>query len=478
MTFNGVKKDYVVTLRGKRRPAWAPLERNMLYVPGRPGAYLESTNVKPRVLDIPILLESKNLIDLQKMKEDLASWLITDEPKELIFDDEPDRVYYAMVDGGLDIDEIISVGVGIVNFICPNPYKHTKEFTAKFENDFLTVRNYGTAEAQPIFEMEVLQPTTYAMIERQDDKYMMVGQPYDVTEELPYIREELSFDKTGNTLAEWSAGTTVDGGIVAGSFYVDGNAFRAKTYGANTSAWHGPSISMSLPELLTDFRVQTYFTVKSKTDKSFGRAELYLLNSGGQKIGKLAMKNIGTHGNSNVGEVVLRDETTGNQQVMIQTPGIRERLWNNFYGILRLERDNGVYKAYIAMVDTKTGQYHTAWNATFEDSKGLYNDNLASIQLHLGAYAGLQWIEDIAIHRVTVYKINRPVSYEVPYIAQPGDIIVFDMINENLLINGESRVELKDFGGEYFNMKPNLNEFRITPAETFKAKLRYRERYK
>lgn len=477
-SFNGIKKSYVISGRGKRRSAFAPVKRNLLTVPGVPGAYLESTDTEVRIIQQPITINAKDRLDERKLEEDLSAWLITSQPEELIFDDEPDRIYYAVVDGSLDIEDIVNFGQGTITFVCPNPYKHTKEFTAQFKNDFLTIRNHGTAEAKPVFEMEVLQPTTYCMIENQNKEYMMIGQPYDVTKEQPYIREELSFDKRGNTLTEWSAGTTVDGGIVAGSFYVDGNAFRAKTYGANTAAWHGPSISMSLDELLNDFRVQTYFTVKSKTDKSFGRAELYLLNAGGQKIGKLAMKNIGTHGNSNVGEIVLRDETTGNQQVMIQTPGIRERLWNNFYGILRLEREKGVYKAYIAMLDTKTGQYHTAWHAEFKDEGNVYDDQLAAVQLHLGAYAGLQWIEDIAIHRVTVYKINQRVSYEVPYIAQPGDTIVFDMVNENLLINGESRVDLKDFGGEYFPLKSNLNDFYVYPTGNFTTRLRYRERFK
>ncbi|MBG9603964.1 distal tail protein Dit [Cytobacillus firmus] len=476
-SFNGIKKPYITTVK-KERPVFAPVNRKFLYIPGRPGAHLEGTDYDIRIQRVTVWLNAENGQSLQKVKEDMASWLITNEPAELVFEDEPDRIYYAVVEGGLDLEELVNYGFGVITFVCPDPYKHTSEFTKAFTGNSVSIRNLGTAEAKPIFEMEVLTPVTYAMVENQEKKYMMIGQPYDVTAQQPFMREELAFDKLGNSLSGWSQGLSVDGGVVDGLFYINGSAFRAQTYGANATAWHGPAIQQSLPELLTDFKVQTFFTVKPKTEKSFGRAELYLLNAGGQKIAKLAMKNIGSDGGSNVGEVMLRNEASGDQEVMIRTPGIRERLWNNFYGVLRLERSNGIYKAYIAMVDTKTGQYHTAWHAEFRDEGNVYDDQLAAVQLHLGAYAGLQWIEDIAIHRVTVYKINQPFVNEVPYIAYPGDTIVFDMVNENVLINGESRIDLKDFGGEYFTLKSNLNDIRVLPSGSFQAKARYRERYK
>jgi predicted phage tail component-like protein len=476
-SFNGTKKSYITTAK-KERPVFAPVKRKLLYIPGRPGAHLEGTDFDIRIQRVTVWVNAENGESLQKIKEDMAAWLITKSPAELIFEDEPDRIYYAAVDGGLDLDELVSCGQGVITFICPDPYKHTSEFSKTFKDDKVSIRNLGTAEAKPIFEMDVLEPVTYAMIENQEEKYLMIGQPYDVTEEQPFVREELILDKVGDSLVGWANGLSVDGGVVDGDFYINGSSFRAQTYGSNATAWHGPSIQKSLPELLTDFKVQTFFTVKPSTIKSFGRAELYLLNAGGQKIAKLAMKNIGTDGGSNVGEVLLRNETSGDQEAMIRTPGIRDRLWNNFYGVLRLERSNGIYKAYIAMYDTKTRKYHTAWNAEFKDESNVYDDQLSAIQLHLGAYAGLQWIEDIAVHRVTVYKINQPLVNEVPYIAYPGDTIVFDMVNENLLINGESRIDLKDFGGEYFTLKSNLNDLRVFPNGSFNTKALYRERYK
>ena len=508
-SFNGVTKPYVKCEIGKTRQVYN-INRNMLYIPGRVGAYLDRTDIDIKVIEQPIFFEGTNKLNARRLEEELASWLITEQPAELVFTDEPDRIYYAVVDGTLDLETISNFGRGTIRFLCPDSYKYTSEFTKDFDNDFATIRNQGTAEAQPIIEMEVLENVTYAMIKNNYDEHIMIGAPYDVTEREPYQRETLSFDKIGNSLSGLTQGTTVDGGIVDGNFYTTTGAFRASTYGANSSAWHGPALQMAMPELLNNYKVQTYFTVKPQTLKSFGRAEVYFLNSGGSKIGKIAMKNIGSHGGTNVGEIFLRNENTGKQEPIIQkggtittgmvpvsndpikgkngtlTSGIntmqresKSYNWNDFYGILRLEKSGPIFNAYIAIYDTKTKQYRVEWRGKFIDSGNDYQDPLASIQIHLGAYKGFQWIEDIAIHRVTVYKINPiPAETGVPFIAQAGDTIVFDHVNENLLINGESRVDLKDFAGEYFSLKSNLNDLYVYPEGAFRTKARYRERYK
>lgn len=129
LSFNGIKKDYLICERGKRRSAFAPIKRNLLTVLGMPGAHLESTDTEVRVIQQPITINAKDRLDQRKLEEDLSDWLVTDQPVELIFDDEPDRVYYAVVDGSLDIEDIARFGKGTITFICPDPYKYGEEQT-------------------------------------------------------------------------------------------------------------------------------------------------------------------------------------------------------------------------------------------------------------------------------------------------------------------------------------------------------------
>ena len=61
-----------------------------------------NTETQERRIDVPIVIKAKkDIADLQKVKEDLAAWLVTKQPSELIFDDELDRTYLALIDGSL-----------------------------------------------------------------------------------------------------------------------------------------------------------------------------------------------------------------------------------------------------------------------------------------------------------------------------------------------------------------------------------------
>ncbi|MGY6209735.1 distal tail protein Dit [Cytobacillus firmus] len=132
LSFNGITKGYVQVVSGSNRQPWAPVERDYQEVPNRPGAYMrKKKKTKPRPLPIPVLIKAKDIADLQKLKEDLAAWLVHDDPKPLILDDEPDRIYYAVVDGSFDPDELVNFGQGVIPFICPDPYKYGEEQTAE-----------------------------------------------------------------------------------------------------------------------------------------------------------------------------------------------------------------------------------------------------------------------------------------------------------------------------------------------------------
>ena len=43
-TFNQIRKDYLQVLVGRKRPAWAPITRNLVRAPHRPGAFYAYRN--------------------------------------------------------------------------------------------------------------------------------------------------------------------------------------------------------------------------------------------------------------------------------------------------------------------------------------------------------------------------------------------------------------------------------------------------
>lgn len=175
MTFNGVTKPYLTVLRGRNRPAWAPVERTYQYVPNRPGARgRNQKKVNPRPLPVPVMVEGEDVGDLQRVKEDLAAWLLTDAPVPLTFSDEPDRIYYAWIDGSFDHEELVDIGQGIIPFVCPDGYKYASPREVKLTPPYtLTVE--GHVEVSPIFTVKFeSQASQYAITDSKTGKSVRI----------------------------------------------------------------------------------------------------------------------------------------------------------------------------------------------------------------------------------------------------------------------------------------------------------------
>ncbi|MEB9728077.1 phage tail family protein, partial [Bacillus thuringiensis] len=164
-SFNGKRNSNVIPLQGKKRPAWAPLERTFLEVPHYPGGRLIRTQTKMRKIIIPVALFYESMEEAEKLKEEIANWLITDQPQELIFDDEKDRTYLALIDESFDPQQLVNLGEGVLTFVCEMPYKLGPTKTVEFEMDgrglIANVQNKGTVHSNPIIEIEITKPNTF-----------------------------------------------------------------------------------------------------------------------------------------------------------------------------------------------------------------------------------------------------------------------------------------------------------------------------
>lgn len=115
MIFNGIEKPYISVVKGRVLPFFAPLSREF----NRFDSKLLSTERGTRIISVPIYISHDGYTSFQRLKEDIADWLIHDEPKVLEFKDDPDRFYWAVVDG--EIDNVIDYDHGaeaVINFAC------------------------------------------------------------------------------------------------------------------------------------------------------------------------------------------------------------------------------------------------------------------------------------------------------------------------------------------------------------------------
>ncbi|WP_339233798.1 distal tail protein Dit [Oceanobacillus sp. FSL W7-1281] len=113
--FDGVTKDYVTVL-SKGRPYWAPFNREVQVLPNGRKRLVKTEN-EAMTIPVEILIDGNSKEDLLKKAEEIGLWLVTEDERRLQFSDEMNRSYIALLDGGIDVDEVVSFSRCTIDFL-------------------------------------------------------------------------------------------------------------------------------------------------------------------------------------------------------------------------------------------------------------------------------------------------------------------------------------------------------------------------
>lgn len=469
-SFNGKRKDFIYCddEKGKRYSAFAPVTRNLLKIPGMKGAHLINTDTKVRVIQQPVFYSGSSKEDLKKLEEEIAEWLILDEAAPLIFDDEKDRIYYGLVEGSLDIEELLNVGEGTLTFVCPDPYKYGVEKTAILNTDTGTIINVeGTEKTKPIIEIDVLAPITFAMVSNGEE-YMMIGKPVPA-DQTPVSRYSSSLINNCDSLVGWANGTSIDG--ISGSIVSENGKFKASDYGTGSN-WHGPAIKHSLPTPLQDFNVQAEIEFNEVKADEMGRIQVYLLDVNNVIVAWLSFFDTYNNYFDKVGRATMGG--INNKNVVSD----RGTNWTGFFtGRLAIQRKGQEIVAKISEYDTYNKVYKDSIEGKLIDYQNEFQAPITQIQVHLGVY-GSYPAPHMAVDSIQVLEVNDLLENQIPFIADAGDKVKFDFKNHEIWLNGEMRKDLKDRGATPFSLKPGENKIALLPESGLSGVMKYRPAYK
>lgn len=126
LTFNDIHcSDVGLDVSDTRRPLFAEPDITFVEVPGRNGALVISNTDKPTFKDINVevdFLLEPNGQSFHSHCRSIVNWLATIEKKPLIFDDDLNYTYKAIVTSQVDIERISQYGEFTVVFRC-DPYE-------------------------------------------------------------------------------------------------------------------------------------------------------------------------------------------------------------------------------------------------------------------------------------------------------------------------------------------------------------------
>lgn len=486
-SFNGERKSYIHIERGWKRPIWAPLRRNFLSVPSYPGARLLNTQTEMRVFSVPVGIIAPSGVDMKILSEDIASWLITNQPKELIFDTEPDRTYLAVVDEEFDADEFVEIGQGNLKFICPMPYKLGKTNTHKFTQEWSTettsyFTNKGSVEAPALIEMTVKKPSTFLDVwfgeYPYNRDYFRIGYPLK-TEQLPVERNQrLIWDEMTTTVG-WSKVSSMEDGNPVGEMESDGYQFYCSNYGTGTGkGWNGAAVKKNIPNgPVQDFIMQAYVTCKSKRINEMGRVEIAILDENSKVLSKIAMTDVFWQAEQNFGTMVIGYDNKPGRRSLIHESGDYPNTWNQYQGRLWIARTGNVWEAYISKFLPGTEKDDSERFVRWTDENNYHMEKAAQIQISIMQWQDVPPVEAMTVSDLKFWKVNLNTQNNPPYIFDTGDKIIIDTEKSLVTINGKNAINLKDIFSNFPNIIRGENRIDIMPPDV-KATVSYRERYR
>lgn len=487
-SFNGIRKSYIKTvLKGRNTQVIAPIEHQLVKVPKRAGALLMGASTNIRELTVPVWIKKPQNMTFSRLKEDLASWLVTSEPAELKFDNDRERTYFAKL-SNIDEPEIINseTATTTIHFICPDPYKYSDEkrvFMPIIHPQFgiSPIRNVdvlGNINTYPIVRVDVKRKLNFFALISKDDHFQ-IGSAETV--DVPtYEPEKLVFIDDMTTLMGWTQANNVDNGYVSGSIASSGNYFYPESFGTviQPPMWQGPSLKKSIGKALKDFKAQINVQFFNTPAARTGMMEIYFLNAANETVAKIGLEDRFAATNNIFGKA--RIGTIDNGTWLLNSGADNPEWWDNYTGILRIERKNNWWTVYFSTVDENGVHTYPKGSGgflTLHDAGGRYASEVTQVQVSFRMYPDTEK-SDMRVHDIQIWELNEPPEpASLPVIALPGDTLEFDHYKNTVRRNGEIIQKLKEFGSNFFALKPGRNRLYYLPSDAGDVTLTYREKY-
>ncbi|MGN1040686.1 MAG: phage distal tail protein, partial [Candidatus Fimimonas sp.] len=272
-----------------------------------------------------------------------------------------------------------------------------------------------------------------------------------------------AFYSNMGTIVGWSQVTEIDNGNIAGSIVSDGKGFYPSAFGSviDSKAWQGPALKTSLSKEVQNFRLDARVELTAGVGKT-GMIEIYLLDKGNNIVGKVGIEDRISNTADPLVKAKAGDVATGtwfcSQRAESPTA------WRNFDGWIRIQRVKNKWTAYFAQVAADGTHYARLGgdNSIYHlDVEEKYMSKIAQVQVAFRKFPNTQTAH-MKVKDITINQINTE-NDGIPYILNEGDVLTLDHENCNILINGESRLDLKDFGADFFKLKPGTNEITMQP---------------
>ena len=435
------------------------------------------TTYKSRTIEMPFefvgdIAESYNAI--QKI-------LNVSEPKKLVFGNYPDRYFFAIPDGNLDVTQVAIFGKGTITWLIPDGVAYSVgefDFDGVQQDGYqtITIQNNGTEWADVDYEITHQHENGFIGLVSQHGT-IQLGKVEETDMEDYEASETLIDDKFSPSTTGWALNqaTTVhvvsehkQTGNLAISNGTGGYALRVTDYGTGEQ-WHGPSWTKKVPADRNGhvgaknctLSWHHYFTTSTFNN----RGVIQFLMTDGNKRNVAAM-------------TVFKNELGNNK-------GYAEFFVN---GINR-----GKIEFDCSWDNPRTGQKAGRSSISKFGERFEFNVNgevkpftvpemkdieVTEISTFIGVWGSGEGIGENHVYSMEFVSHSVDAKRDVPNRFQAGNVVQIDGESTKVYVDGVASAGHEVTGTDYFKVPPGTTEVQFyysdfsSPPPTIKAKIR------
>lgn len=476
-------------------------------VPSKHGSYYAGFKYNPRTFSVDIVIVNN---DINSVMRTIAWMLDLSEPSELIFSDEPDKLYYAVVDGSTDIESILTVGTGTITFVCFDPFAYSTEssnFTPD-SNGLIVVNNGGTAPASPQFEVDFTSDCGYVAF-ISPNGVIQVGNPQEVDGLAVPLSERLITDQMTTTTG-WTVNTygkvRTSGAVIQGTVTHDSYFVYPSSYGTQPSGtvWYGSTIRKDIGvtadqtnsaqywEASMDFQfVSTANLGATAQNKQMGKIEFNVMDTNNNFLAGFTLADMLAGYQANTPEFYVGTTKIWSESAAIPAPtkvkqynsttkkyeyktvqSTNAGKWNNFVGKIIIRKTGSLFSFDLQKIES--GKITQRVTKMFYDMSGIYtNVNAKTVQVWFGKYSSYPQMGTNRVDTITFRKDNIGTWKDLPNLFGSGDKLIIDCDASQVYLNGALFMDVVDIGSTFFDLIEGQTEvqflhssFGTTPTVT------------
>ena len=442
---------------------------------------------KSKQIEISYQIYNRRAEYLVNFRRGLSALIYTDEPKKLIFSDEPNIYYNAILDGEQTLEEEEYKSSGILRFLIPDGVAHSvAEKTAEnYGSNQITLENNGT-ESVPINIKTTMKSDNGYIAFTLGDRFYQIGKPEEADgkhyeESVKLFDDHLYEDKgwlVNQGIIPPVTSERLQNGVVK---YVkestnEGYA-TTKDYGSGNS-WHGASLTKIVPK-----------DVNNKYPVNWKVAYRFDFNTDGAvfkgvQVGHTSVTMIDEHDDI-ICSIIFEDTSPVNEYYYMAVFIGNKNVWHTDSTFPMAKKGvtaRGDYGP--AVTAEKIGNQVTIRFNNFGICKTFYVDNpeaeLRKITWYGAAYKDNFHTENNVLRALHVIKHNVERYEDIPNYFSNGDIVEIDGASGSVYINDAYDTDVADIGSQPLLLPPGQHTLGIITssfASVPDVEVTYQERW-